>query len=230
MPDGVQVQMSQSLLSILVLAGIAIFLILRLRSVLGTREGFERPREDLPGATGDMERAQRGFEVIDGGPDHDILDNVEPGTRAAEMLAAVKRVEPDFSVSEFMGGARGAYEMILMAFEHGELSDVKDFLADDVYEAFDSVIQDRKENGLTIESQFVGLREIQIIDADLDRTTNEAEIKLRFVGELTTVVRNADGDVVEGDANEIKRQKDIWTFARMVGTDDPNWQLVATGA
>ncbi len=221
--------MGNSLLSILVLAGIAIFLILRLRSVLGTREGFEKPRAEFPGAP-DATRARQNFEVIDGGVDHDIIDNVEAGTRVAENLAAIKRVDPSFSVNEFLSGARGAYEMILMAFEHDELESIRPFLSEDVYEAFSGVVAERQSKGLTIESQFVGLREIQIIDADLDRASDEAEIKLRFVGETTSVVRDATGQLVEGNPNDIKRQKDIWTFARVVGSDDPNWQLVATGA
>ena len=54
------------------------------------------------------------------------------------------------------------------------------------------------------------------------------EITVRFVGELTSVVRNADRKVVEGDPNEIKRQRDVWTFARTMGANDPNWELVAT--
>ncbi|ATG48390.1 Tim44/TimA family putative adaptor protein [Celeribacter ethanolicus] len=221
--------MGNSLLSILVLAGIAIFLILRLRSVLGTREGFEKPRAEYPGAE-EATRVKRDFEVIDGGVDHDIVDNVEAGTRAAENLAAIKRMEPSFNVAEFLSGARGAYEMILMAFEHDDLDSIKPFLSEDVYEAFASVVADRQAKGLTIDSQFIGLREIQIIDADLDRATDEAEIKIRFVGETTSVVRNAEGEVVEGDPQAVKRQKDIWTFARHLGSADPNWQLVATGA
>ncbi|SFJ58198.1 Tim44/TimA family putative adaptor protein [Celeribacter neptunius] len=221
--------MGNSLLSILVLAGIAIFLILRLRSVLGTREGFEKPRAEFPGPE-EATQVKRDFEVIEGGVDHDIVDNVEAGTRAAENLAAIKRVEPSFSVAEFLSGARGAYEMILMAFEHDDLDSIKDFLSEDVHEAFASVVADRQAKGLTIESQFVGLRELQIIDADFDRASDEAEIKIRFVGETTSVVRNAQGDIVEGDAKDIKRQKDIWTFARVLGSNDPNWQLVATGA
>lgn len=221
--------MGNSLLSILVLAGIAIFLILRLRSVLGTREGFEKPRAEYPGAE-EATRVKRDFEVIDGGVDHDIVDNVEAGTRAAENLAAIKRMEPSFNVAEFLSGARGAYEMILMAFEHDDLDSIKPFLSEDVYEAFASVVADRQAKGLTIDSQFIGLREIQIIDADLDRATDEAEIKIRFVGETSSVVRNTEGEIVEGDPKAINRQKDIWTFARHLNSDDPNWQLVATGA
>lgn len=142
----------------------------------------------------------------------------------------MKRVEPEFSVTEFLGGARGAYEMILMAFERDDLDSVRDFLSEDVYEAFDSVVQTRRENGLTVRAQFVGLREIQIIDAEFDEATQEGEVKLRFVSEIISAVANEAGEIVEGNETEIKRQKDIWSFARTMGQNDPNWLLVATGA
>nr|WP_319248769.1 Tim44/TimA family putative adaptor protein [uncultured Celeribacter sp.] len=222
--------MGNSLLSILVLAGIAIFLILRLRSVLGTREGFEKPRVDQPGEPmPEPHRARQNFEVIDGGVDHDINDNVKPDSPAAENMAAIKRVDPSFSVADFLNGARGAYEMILMAFEHDDLDSIKPFLSEEVFEAFSGVVASRQAEGLSIDSQFVGLREIEIISADLDRATDEAEITVRFLGETSSVVRNSAGEVVEGDPNVINRHKDIWTFARRVGSDDPNWLLVATG-
>lgn len=219
--------MGSSLVSLLVLAGIAIFLVLRLRNILGTRDGFEQPRVD-PIATNDGPK--RKFEVIEGGPDHDIIDNVPENSRAAENLMTLKRAEPDFSVSEFLTGASSAYEMILMAFENGDLSSVSDFISDDVEAAFQSVIDSRKEANLTVEAQFIGLYESQIIDVELDEAANEEEIKLRFVSEITSVARDASGAIVEGDPNKIKRQKDIWSFAREMGSNDPNWQLVATGA
>ena len=73
------------------------------------------------------------------------------------------------------------------------------------------------------------MRELTLLDAEFDKDTKEGELKVRFVGELTSVVRDAAGDIVEGDPNAIKRVKDIWTFSRIMGSDDPNWQLVATG-
>ena len=142
----------------------------------------------------------------------------------------MKAVDPDFNVGDFLQGARGAYEMILMAFESSDLDSILPFLSRDVYNSFDEVVQMREQQGLVIEAQFVGLREIGIVDAEFDETTKEGEITLRFTGELTSVVRRAEsGEVVEGDANTIKRQKDVWTFARDMTSDSPNWKLVATG-
>ena len=217
--------MNSSLLSLLVLAGIAIFLILRLRSVLGTREGFEKPPAERPGQS---QTRRHDFEVIEGGPDRDIVDHVEDGSESAKALAAMKLAEPDFSVSGFLQGARGAYEMILMAFENGDVDALRPFLASDVMDTFETVIREREEQGLTIEASFIGIRELALDSARFDRATGMGEITVRFVGELTSVVRNAGGQLIEGDPNEIKRQRDVWTFARSMGTDDPNWELVAT--
>jgi len=220
--------MGSSVLSLLVLGAVAVFLILRLRGVLGTREGFEKP----PIPTQSKRQIERGgpdFEVIEGGPDRDITDHVPEDGDAAKALAAMKTVDNSFSVGEFLEGARGAYEMILMSFERGDLKSIEPFLSEDVFETFATVVDMRADKGLTVEANFIGVREINMNDAQFDTRTKEAELTVRFVGELTSVVRDEAGDIVEGNPTEIKRQRDTWTFARKMGTDDPNWQLVATG-
>ena len=221
--------MNSALIQILVLAGVAVFLILRLRNVLGTREGFEKPPVPMPGQAEKQGKQRPEFEVIEGGPDRDITDHVDEDSAAARSLAEMKAVDSGFAVGEFLEGARGAYEMILMAFEIGDLDSVKPFLGEEVHESFAAVIGEREERGLTIEASFVGVREVKLTGAHFDAATSEGEVTIRFVGELTSVVRDASGEVVEGDPTEIKRQRDVWTFARTMGSDDPNWQLVATG-
>jgi len=220
--------MNSSLISLLVLAGVAVFLILRLRSVLGTRDGFEKPPVGGPAQPARAEKRPE-FDVIEGGPDRDISDHVGDGTPSAKALAAMKMAEPGFSVHEFLEGARGAYEMILMAFERGDLSPVRGFLSDDVAHSFQQVIDQREEQGLSVDAHFVGVREVSLKSASFDRASNEGEIDVRFTGELTSVVKDREGKVVEGSATEIKRQRDVWSFARVMGASDPNWQLAATG-
>ncbi|MQY41849.1 Tim44/TimA family putative adaptor protein [Epibacterium sp. SM1969] len=218
--------MDSPVISLLILAGIAIFLILRLKSVLGTREGFEKPR--VP--TTETHRASHDLEVIEGGPDNDIIDHVDAESPQALALAAMKRVEHSFSVSDFVQGARGAYEMILMGFENGELADIQPFLAEDVYESFVDAVAAREDQGLTIDANFIGVRETTLVNATFDESSRTAEVTMRFVGELTSVVKNSEGEIVEGDSKSIKRQKNTWVFARQMGENDPNWQLVATDA
>lgn len=221
--------MSSAVIQLLVLAAIAVFLILRLKSVLGTREGFEKPQVKAPEASVTQMRKRPDLSVIEGGPDRDIVDHVAEGSDAAKALAAMKLVEPSFAVGDFLQGGRSAYEMILMAFENGDIADIKPFLSDEVYESFAEVIAEREANGLTVEANFVGVREVTLTDATFDRDTQEGEVTIRFVGELTSAVRNAEGEIIEGNPNEIKRQRDVWTFARTMGVDNPNWKLVATG-
>jgi len=219
--------MQSPLIQLLVLAGVAVFLILKLRGVLGTREGFEKPREPLAGPT--PRRGAPNLEVIEGGPDRDITDHVPEDSGAAKALASMKRLEPSFGVGDFLQGARGAYEMILMAFERGDIAEIKPFLSEDVYQTFSDVVADRQEKGLQIEADFVGLREIGLRDAELDPKSSQAELVVRFVGELTSIVRDNAGDIVEGSKTDVKQQRDTWTFGRKMGADDPNWRLVATG-
>ena len=147
----------------------------------------------------------------------------------ADRLVEIKNVDPDFSVTEFLTGARSAYEMILMAFERGEMEEIRSLLSPEVAETFDEVINNRNAQGLTIEAEFVGIRELKLSNVYFDKATDIADISVSLTAELISVVKNADGDVVEGDAKQIKRQKDIWTFSKDMGLQDPNWQLVATG-
>ncbi len=218
--------MESSLIQLLVLAGIAVFLVLKLRSVLGTREGFEKPPL-APETASPVKRSK--FQVIEGGPDLDITDHVSEGSDSAKALAAMKAAEPSFNVGEFLRGSRAAYEMILMAFERGDLDSIRPFLADEVEATFAQAINAREQAGLTIEAKFLGISDLALSEAEYDATTKSAEITVRFTGELTSVTRNKAGEVVEGSTSEVKRQRDLWTFSRRMGVQDPNWQLVATG-
>ena len=115
-----------------------------------------------------------------------------------------------------------------MGFERGEMDQLVPLLSRDVFESLDEVVQYREREGLKVEANFVGVREVAIQSAEFDSARREAEITVRFLGELTSVVRNSAGEVVEGDPNTVKQQRDIWTFAREMGSNNPNWKLVAT--
>tara|TARA_B110000090_G_C13066749_1_gene325618 strand:- start:3 stop:545 length:543 start_codon:yes stop_codon:yes gene_type:complete len=173
--------------------------------------------------------SQPKFKVIEGGPDEDITDHADEDSDAARALLGMKLAEPSFSVNEFLLGSKGAYEMILMAFENGDLKSVRSFLGDDVYDAFDSVVEARKEQGLTIEAEFIGVRETGLMGASFDSKTNRGEVVVRFVCDLSMLVRDASGEIIEGSETKVKPQRDIWTFARTMGSTDLNWQLTATG-
>ena len=218
--------MSPAIIEILVLAGIAVFLVLRLKNVLGTREGFEKPplQETSPS------KNNRDFRVIDGCEDTDITDNIDKKSPSADALTRMKKVDNGFLVNEFLSGARSAYEMILMAFENGDLKEVEVFLDADVQDAFQQVINTRAEKKLKVVAEFYGIRELSLKSADFDEKTKIAELSVAFTGELSSVVKNEEGEIIEGDAKQVKRQKDTWTFSRDLSSTDPNWLLVATSS
>lgn len=209
--------MGDSLLTLIILAGITVFLVLRLKNVLGTRTGFEQ--SENPESAVPQPAAARPA------PPEIIADD--------DPLAATwnefRQVEPDFSPRNFSEGAKRAYEMLLMAFENSDRKTLETYLAPDVAESFIAAINQRAEEGLTVDARFVGVKEAKITGARFDPADNAAEIDMKFVGELITVVRDSEHRIVEGDPNEIRRETDHWTFGRKLGANDPNWLLIATG-
>jgi predicted lipid-binding transport protein (Tim44 family) len=224
--------MPTGVIELLILAAIALFLLFRLRSVLGTKTGLEehqhQRRAPAPDPAPDMGRAPEPV-AEEGAVDADSAHAAGGDAALAGELAAMRRAEPSFSPTEFLQGARGAFEMILMAFEQGDTETLRRFLADDVYEGFAAAIEERKAAGYEVEARFIGVRDARIVDARFNAATGDAEIGVYFKGELITVVRDTENRVVEGDPNEIRREVDTWTFARKMGASDPNWQLVGTG-
>lgn len=227
--------MGNSVIQLLVLAFIAIFLILRLKNLLGTREGFERKKQvDMT----EVEKNKSGspsLEIIEGGlendeTDRDVTDHVKAGSKVSKELLKMKKIDKDFVLTDFLTGAREAYEMILLAFKRGDITKVNKFISKDVENAFSTDIDRRNSEMLKTEATFGGIRELTILDADLDGDSQEGEITIRFLSDLTLVVKNKNGEIVEGGQTDIQLQKDIWTFSRVLSSESPNWTLVATEA
>lgn len=221
--------MSSQLIEFIILFAIAAFVLYRLRSVIGTRTGYEPPPG---GAGGKREDPRAGPRPVPEDEEDDELDAaavraLSPDARRA--LMEIRAVEPDFSLEEFLQGARSAYEMIVTAFSEGDRGTLQDLLTPDVYGAFESVIRQREQDGLSVEFRFIGVRDLRVEALRFDSDTAEADLTLRFVGETVTVVRDSENRVVEGDPNDIHRQTDIWTFSRVMGAPNPNWLLSATG-
>jgi len=224
---------------------LAIFVIWRLRSVLGQKTGSEQPPFDpmarrdaplrpgnpapepdhnvvrLPGANGarpaaEVQTAERwkGF--------------AEPGTPAAAALDSIARAEPGFDPAVFLEGSKAAYEMIVTGFATGDRKTLKDLLSREVYEGFERAITEREQRGERVETTFVSIDKAEMAGAEVYGKT--AQIVVRFVSQLITVTRDPSGTIVDGSQDQVAEVTDVWTFARTLGSRDPNWQLVATEA
>ena len=226
----------------IIFLALAVFIFLRLRSVLGQRTGRERPpfnpfaaRETRPGPVSDKVVAlpQRPVEVPAVNPSEEEKPAVErwkgiaPADSAvAKGLDAIFEQDNTFDAKHFLDGARGAYEMIATAYAEGDRRTLKNLLAKDVYDGFESVIREREQRGEVAETRFVSIDSTDLIGAELRGKT--AQVTLRFVSKLVSVTRDKAGEVIDGNPEKITDVTDIWTFAREVTSRDPNWKLVAT--
>tara|TARA_B100001057_G_scaffold468400_1_gene527527 strand:- start:73 stop:729 length:657 start_codon:yes stop_codon:yes gene_type:complete len=217
------------MLQIFILALVAAFLFWRLWSVLGTRTGNETEIKISNIKPLKKDKIKEYETTEKKSYDEDIADYIELESESGEALKNMKFVEKNFSVGQFVSGAKGAYETILMAFENGELSKLKKLLSNEVFISFEKVVLEREKKDLEVEASFVGMREIRLKKASFDKEKNVAEIQMLFKCELIVVVKNKEGKVIEGSLDKIKKQNDLWTFSRKMGTDNPNWELTKTG-
>lgn len=210
--------------AIVILALIALFVGMRLYSVLGERTGHEQ--KFVKAAEPDAPLAQPPIDANAG--DSQALDEASmaylplagPGVR--KLLAA----DPGFDVARFIEGAEAAYRMTLEAFWKGDLSDVEDFLDPNVRDAFEEAIEARKSQKLTLDNRLITIEQAVIAAAALDGTI--AELVVRFDADIAAVTRNEDGDVVAGSLSDAVQTHDRWTFRRDIAAGDPNWTLVET--
>lgn len=152
----------------------------------------------------------------------------QPGSALARGFDAIAARDPSFEPAGFVGGAKSAYEMIVLAFAGGDRKTLRDLLARDVFDGFEAAIREREQRGETVETRFVGIEKAEITDAQL--RGDQAQVTLKFVSQLVTATRDRAGTVVDGAADRVTDVTDVWTFARNVTDRDPNWRLIATEA
>ncbi len=223
----------------LIAIGVAIFVLFRLRQVLGTRTGRERPpieRRETPAKVGDenvvqmrprpipandedQERAARKLEA-------EITQFSHGDETLAAGLKAIAEADPGFTPKSFLEGAKAAYEMIVTAYASGDRQTLRNLLDKEVFDGFERAIKDREAAGRRVDFTFVGLPKVEISGAELDK--RNASVTVRFHAEVVQAVLEQDGTLVEGDAEHVTNIADEWTFARNPKSRDPNWKLVAT--
>lgn len=224
-----------NMFDLIVLLVLAAFFISRLRSVLGNR-----PDDEGPNASGgdkpirprdrvvqlrDAKKAQFAAQLKAEGEDEPILADIEdPGVTTG--LASIKNAEPSFSVSEFLSGAKMAFDMILDAYAKGDKTVLESLLSRDLYEDFAEALDARKQEDIHEEHTLVSIQSADIVRAAL--TGKRAEITVSFVSEQVAVERDRTGNIVSGDPSATTLVNDEWTFTRDLRSSNPNWTLVST--
>ncbi len=233
----------------IIILAVAVIIFFRLRSVLGTRTGNEKPFDPFAAGNDDAETSSQDNVVPLPGrnkpatinpPDADLDDDddderkpiwqgfARKGSAVAKGIENLAEADGDFSPGEFLGGARMAYEMIVNAFAEGDKQALKPLLSKEVYDGFVAAIDERKKQKHILESKFVGINKADI--SKISIAGGDAQISIKFVSDLITATLDEEGRVIDGDPSEIQEITDVWTFERPISSRDPNWRLVATEA
>lgn len=221
----------------LILLIVAIVVIFKLRSILGERTGHEQPPQEksafdkVKKEQADMGSAPSGDNVIPlpgqtrSMPTREDVVNI--GMRSdLPGLTDIAQADHSFDAGTFISGGRVAYEMIVTAFASGNRGVLQGLLSQSVFENFDIVISGRETRGETVEMEFIGLDQSEIVSAKL--VGSKAVITVEFDSSFTQSIKNEDGQVIDGDPITVRKVRDIWTFERDLATQDPNWRVVAT--
>ena len=230
---------------IILIGLVAVFLILRLRSVLGKRTGSERPPARDPFAPPTPPPTAQPRLGSDGPAGNDNVVNLPgsgqrtssptsgPGGIRASVLptavagvAAVRAADPTFDPMGFAAGARSAFTTIVEAFARGETEVLRPLLDQATFASFEAAIRGRNEKHEKSETTLIGFEASDVAAAEMQ--SDFAQVTVRFVSEQINVLRNAEGQVVDGNPNEVQKVIDLWTFRRNTKSNDPNWQLVKT--
>jgi predicted lipid-binding transport protein (Tim44 family) len=217
----------QQYFDIILFAMVAAFLVLRLRSVLGRRTGNERRRDLF------VRRERPGQEqvpaVVEPGNNGSISAiPTGPVNAVADGLNQIRRADPSFDPSQFLEGARFAFEMIVTAFANGDKAGLRSLLSDEVFHQFATAIDERAAAKETLETRILQLASADIVEAEL--LGRNAQVTLKLVSHQINVTRAMDGSIVDGDPEHPIEKTDYWTFARDTRSSDPNWVLVATSS
>ena len=211
-------------IEIVLLAMVALFVGLRLYSVLGRRTGHEqqpilRPAESAPATEAPAPAAEVAAERPEAA-------GVVYEEMAAGGIRAIVAADPGFDVARFLEGAQAAYRMILEAFWRGDREELRFLCGTEVFGAFEAAIAEREAVGHRLDNRLVTIERAVIQDARL--LGRVAEIDVRFDADIAAVTRDKDGNVIAGTLTDAVPTHDVWTFRRTIGSDDPNWLLVDT--
>ena len=201
-------------IDIIIFAVIAVLLVLRLRSVLGQRSGYD----EQPSRDNRFDKGSADVISIDSGRRTDFADG--------HGLDALRKVDRSFSEKQFLNGAAGAFQMILSAYAEGDLAKLKRLLGYDLLQSFTQSVQQRSQDGESLSITLDELRDVRIVGAKV--FDNTASVTVEFQSTQTRILTDSDGTTIEDEDTGTRDLIDIWTFERDLTLDDPNWKLAET--
>lgn len=226
---------------IVILALIAGFILLRLRSVLGQKTGnenpdFFRPKQDdspnNPNAKPTkpdviiqlVEKTLKPRSSAE--QEHDPYALKLEGTPFFQAITEIKALDPLFNVTAFVDGAKMAFEMVFDAFVKGDKQTLSMLLSEEIYADFAHNIDELAKQENKMETTLLAVNPKRIVSVVLDK--NIARITVEFESEQVTVERGKNGEIISGDPSDVQHVVDEWLFERDVTSKNPNWKIIET--
>ena len=206
-------------IDIIIFAVIAVLLVLRLRSVLGQRSGYEQPQGERP--INRFDDNENDSEVI---PLHAKTTGDAPAT--LHGLDSLRQIDRNFSEKEFISGAKSAFEMILTAYAEGDLAQLRRLLGYELLQSFTSSIENRIASKESLSITLDELREASILNVSV--IDQMASITMHFHSVQIRVAKDKNGEPIDSEDTDAREFTDIWTFERDLTLSDPNWKLTET--
>lgn len=216
-------------LDIIILLVVVVLVFSKLKSLLGTRpDNFEQRKIS-------DENAAKIFDMIVKEAEKNAAAEARnrekeevqvPEEELSETDKVLAKI-PGFNLEKFLTGAERAFEIIISAFSKGDVETLEMLVSKSLLKKFQEIIEKRKAEGITSETDFIGFDDVEITNAKISKS-DVAKITVRFVSEQVNILKNKDGEVIEGDENFIQNITDSWTFERALTSTNPNWLLVST--
>ena len=201
-------------IDILIFAVIAVLLVLRLRSVLRQKTGYE-----------DQSRGKETAERFEQKP-IPIRPDVQAAANDGHGMDALRRAEPSFSEAQFLDGAKAAFGIILSAYAEGDMAQLKRLLSYDLLQSFTQSIQQRASDGEALSITIEDISHVSILNAQV--FDNIASVTVDFHSTQTRMITDEGGNVIDDEGTGKLELVDIWTFERDLTLSDPNWKLAET--
>ena len=204
-------------IDILIFAVIAIFLIFRLRSILGTKDGFEKSENRIQTES----------------PSDNVINFKSKSSNAVlaplngSGLKELRKLDPEFKDEEFLSGAKAAFPLILKSFSDGDLGSLRRYVGFDLYEEFSNAIHQRDAAGEKLKIDIEKINDIQLLDAEV--SDGVASVTVKYNSVQTRILNDANDVEIVDDSMSSESIEDIWIFERDIRSKDPNWKLVETG-
>lgn len=213
-------------LDLVILGLVAVFLVLRLRGILGRRVGAEpamRPMAPQPVSQPVVEQAP------EPPPPAITYDIPGPDTRVGGVLARIGMLQPGFTADGFAKSVESSFRLIVGAYASGDLAVLRERLTAATYAAFEAAIQSRQQAGEVLRSEIRDITDIAIIGAELDETGPNplARIEVRIVSDQVSLTVDSNGQPVSG-VDAVTEFSDLWTFECIPGTAGAVWRLGAS--